>query len=325
MIGKWLQYILWQPYALMCRRFPLWPFRVTISEPVEHVVCIKIDNLITRLLSRFGGGYDFAVSYLVDGSLLIDTGFPWARRKLKQTLIELGVVDTITKVVNTHYHEDHTGNNDLLVELCNAEVLSHRDSITVIRFPPELPWYRNFLFGPSQITDVSPLGQSIETDHTILEVIETPGHCPGHICLFEPNKKLLFSGDLYISADLDSQLQDADGPKWITSLETTLKLKPEWLFDAHGTIFEGAQAVEQQLQRKLDFLITIRNRVHEFSTHAQPIQELTRKVFDRHNLVDFLSFGDGWLSLITGSDFSRSNIVKSFLREKSPIKPASLN
>ena len=36
---------------------------------------------------------------------------------------------------------------------------------------------------------------------------------------------------------------------------------------------------------------------------------------DRRDLVDFLSFGEGWLSLITGSDFSRGNIVKSFLRE----------
>lgn len=51
-------------------------------------------------------------------------------------------------------------------------------------------------------------------------------------------------------------------------------------------------------------------------THEQTIEELTRKVFDRRSLVHFLSFGEGWLSLITGSDFSRSNIVKSFLREK---------
>lgn len=325
MIGKWLHYILWQPYALMCRRFPLWPFRVTITRPIEHVVCIQIDNLITRLLSRLGGGYDFAVCYLVDDSLLIDTGFPWARRRLKKTLIELGVVDSITTVVNTHYHEDHTGNNDLLRDLCNVQVLVHQDAIPEIRFPIELPWYRSFLFGPAQIADVIPIGPSIKTEHLYFEVIETPGHCPGHICLFEPNKKWLFSGDLYIAADLDSQLGDADGPKWIASLETALKLKPEWLFDAHGTIFEGAKAVEQQLQRKLVFLITIRSRVEQFAIQGQTIQELTRKVFDRHSLVDFLSFGDGWLSLITGSDFSRSNIIKSFLREKFRVEIASSN
>ena len=320
MIGKWLRFILWQPYALLCRRFPLWPFRVKITQPVKYVTCIQIDNLLTRLLSRFGGGYDYAVCYLVDGSLLIDTGFPWARRSLKKTLIELGAVDTITTVVNTHYHEDHTGNNDLLIELCNPEVLVHLDAIPEVRFPVEVRWYRSFLFGPTQVTDANSIGDSVKTEHTKFHVIATPGHCPGHICLFEPDKKILFSGDLYIAADLDSQLGDADGPQWIASLERVLKLRPEWLFDAHGTFFEGAQAVERQLQRKLEFLLTIRSRVYQFATHQQTIEELTRKVFDRHSLVDFLSFGEGWLSLITGSDFSRSNIVKSFLREKFRIE-----
>ena len=145
---------------------------------------------------------------------------------------------------------------------------------------------------------------------------ETPGHCPGHICLFEQNKKWLFSGDLYVAADLDSQLEDADGPRWIASLKTVLTLSPEWMFDAHGSIFAGAEVVSRQLQAQTRLLFTaIRDRVNKYATHGQSIQQLTRRVFDKGDLVDWLSFGDGWLSLITGSDFSRGNIVRSFLRE----------
>jgi len=315
MFGKWIRFLLWQPFALMCRRFPLWPFRATVTQPVEFVTCIRVDNLLTRLLSRFSGGYDYAVSYIIDGSLVVDTGFPWARRRLKTALIELGADRTITTVVNTHYHEDHTGNNDLIAELCGACVLAHAEAVPEIRFPGELPWYRSFLFGPSQIVDVTPIEPMVTTEHLQFQVIQTPGHCPGHICLFEPNKKWLFSGDLYVAAELDSQLGDADGPTWIASLEAVLKLKPEWMFDAHGSIFAGAEEVERQLRRKLNFLIAIRERVHQHATHGQTIQQLTRKVFDRRDLADWLSLGDGWLSLITGSDFSRGNIVKSFLRE----------
>jgi glyoxylase-like metal-dependent hydrolase (beta-lactamase superfamily II) len=315
MFGKWLRFLLWRPFSLMCRRFPLWPFRATVTRPVDGVVCIRIDNLITRALSRFSGGYDYAVCYLVDGSLLIDTGFPWARRRLKKALIELGADRTITTVVNTHYHEDHTGNNDLVAELCGARVLAHAEAVPEIRFPVELPWYRSFLFGPARVAEVTPIGPAVVTEHLRLEVIETPGHCPGHICLLEPNKRWLFSGDLYVAADLDSQLGDADGPQWIASLERVLELRPAWLFDAHGSIFAGQQAVHRQLQRKLEFLRAIRDRVHRHATHSQTIQQLTRRVFDRRDLVAWLSFGDGWLSLITGSDFSRGNIVKSFLRE----------
>ena len=324
MVGKWLRFLLWQPFAHSCRLFPLWPFRATVTQPVEHVRCIRIDNLLTRFLSRFGGGFDYAVCYLVDGTLLIDSGFPWARRQLKRTLIELGADRTITKVINTHYHEDHIGNNDLLAELCHAEVLAHRDALREIRFPSELRWYRSFLFGSSPIADVSPVGTSLATEHHRLDVIETPGHCAGHICLFEPQHKWLFSGDLYVAAELDSQLSDADGPLWISSLETALRLKPAWMFDGHGTVFEGEEQVARQLQRKLDFLRAIRNRVQQHSRQPQSIQQLTRTVFDRRDLVGWLAFGDSWLSLITGSDFSRANIVKSFLREAAPQEELSL-
>lgn len=323
MFRKWMRFLFWQPFALMCRRFPLWPFRATVTQPVERVTCIRIDNLLTRLLSRFGGGYDYAVCFLVDESLVIDTGFPWARRCLKKVLEGLGADRTITAVVNTHYHEDHTGNNDLLAQICHPQILAHPKAVPEIRFPGDLPWYRGFLFGPSEIAEVTPIGSEIGTEHLRFEVIETPGHCPGHICLFEPEKRWLFSGDLYVAADLDSQLRDADGPQWIASLESALALKPACMFDAHGSIFLGTDAVEEQLRRKLEFLLGIRDRVHRFATEGQSIQQLTRKVFDRRDLVDWLSFGDGWLSLITGSDFSRSHIVKSFLRETTAQEPAS--
>lgn len=316
MFNRWLRYLIWQPFALSCRRFPLWPFRVTITQPVEFVTCIKIDNLLTRMLSRFSGGYDYAVCYLIDRSLVIDTGFPWARRRLKKTLLELGADCTITTVVNTHYHEDHTGNNDLLSEICRARMLAHPDAVPEICFPGTLPWYRSFLFGPSRIVEVAAIEATVGTEHLEFQVIDTPGHCPGHICLFEPTRKMLFSGDLYVAAELDSQLADADGPQWISSLETVLKLKAEYLFDAHGSIFCGADQVERHLRRKLDFLKAIRARVHQHATHGQSILQITRKVFDRRDLVDWLSAGDGWLSLITGADFSRGNIVKSFLRER---------
>ena len=315
MIKRWIRCLLWRPFSLMCRRFPLWPFRATLTQPVEYVICIRIDNSLTRLLSRVSGGYDYAVSYLVDGSMLIDTGFPWARRRLKKTLKELGADRTINTVVNTHYHEDHVGNNDLVAELCNATLLAHREAVTAIRFPQELPWYRGFLFGPNTTAEVTVAPSEIVTEHLRFKVIDTPGHCPGHICLFEPTRKWLFSGDLYVAAELDSQLSDADGPRWIKSLETALELEARWMFDAHGSVFSSETEVREQLGRKLRFLAAIRDRVLRHATRGQSIQQLTRKVFDRSDLVDWLSQGDGWLSLITGSDFSRGNIVKSFLRE----------
>lgn len=315
MLIRWLRYALWRPYELGCRRFPLVPLRATVTHPVKDVTCIRIDNIVTQSLGRFAG-YDYSVCYLIDGSILVDTGFPWARRAMKKVLIELGVDKSLRYVVNTHYHEDHVGNNDLLSEISRAEILAHSLAIPEIRFPSEMAWYRRFLFGPVKGFDVLPVRDRINTEHYAFDIDHFPGHCPGHICLFEPRERWLFSGDLYIAADLDSQLSDANGPEWIASLNKAIELRPKCMFDAHGAVFTSEDEVHSLLIRKRDFLIGLRERVTAASKEALTIQELTRRVFQKRDWVNALSFSDGWLSLITGSDFSRGNLIKSFLREQ---------
>jgi glyoxylase-like metal-dependent hydrolase (beta-lactamase superfamily II) len=317
MLGRWVRHLLWRPFELGCRIYPLLPMRAVVTQPVPGVTCIRINNVITRALSRFGGGYDYAVCYWVDDTLLVDTGFPWARRCLRQVLIELGADKKLRRVVNTHYHEDHTGNNDLLAKLTGAEILAHPLAVPEIRFPPSLPWYRHFLFGPVPSVEVRPIGARLHTSHFEFEVHHLPGHCPGHICLFEPRRRWLFSGDLYIAADLDSQLTDANGPEWIESLNKAIALAPACLFDAHGVILTGENEVMDLLVRKRNFLCDLQRRILVAAQQAGSIREITRRVFNRQDLVDRFSFSDGWLSLLTGSDFSRGNLVKSFLREAS--------
>ena len=320
MLIRWFREYLWRPVGAFCRKRPLVPLKATVTYPVEGVTCIRIDNVVTQLLSRFSGGYDYAVCYLIDGTLLVDTGFGWARRALRQTLLQLGADKSIRHVINTHYHEDHTGNNDVLVDMTGVKIAAHPLAIPEILYPPNVAWYRNFLFGPTQPVDVVAIGTHLETPRFRFDVLDMPGHCPGHICLFEPAKRWLFSGDLYIAPDMDSQLADADGPLWIASLERAMALRPSCLFDAHGTILTDSDAVMSLLQRKRDFLITIRQRVLEASKHPQSIQAMTREVFNRRDLVEYLSLHDGWMSLITGSDFSRGNLIKSFLREAHAVK-----
>ena len=312
MVARWVRRGLWHPYELACRRLPLVPFQVDVSEPVAGVRVIRIGNVVTRLITRIGGGYDYSVSYLVGDRLLVDTGFAWARRPLGRALHDLGVDKTLTHVVNTHAHEDHIGNNDLIAEISDAQILLHPAAVASVRWPAQRPWYRGFMFGPLTGSRVAAIGDGLDAGPYRFDVVDTPGHTPDHLCLHEPERGWLFAGDLYVDERLDAQLSDVDGPSWITSLDRAIALAPTALFDGHGLVVQGRGQVRTALEAKREFLVSVRDRVHREAPHAQTLPQLTQRVFAGNGLADRLSQREGRLSLLTRSDFSRSHLVATF-------------
>jgi hypothetical protein len=119
-----------------------------------------------------------------------------------------------------------------------------------------------------------------------------------------------------VAPDLDAQLPDVDGPDWVRSLDAVLALpRVTALFDAHGTVLLGEEVVRAALAEKREFLGAIERRVREHLDGASTLEELTARVFaPRGGLEEWLAQGDGRLSLLTGSDFSRRHLVASFAR-----------
>ena len=93
---------------------------------------------------------------------------------------------TITQVVNTHEHADHTGGNDAVIAATGAKLLAHanaRDSIA------------NMDVGLSA-GDVVKVGRTVE-----LESLDTPGHTMSHVCLLSrTDTPSLFCGDTLFNA-----------------------------------------------------------------------------------------------------------------------------
>jgi len=129
----------------------------------------------------------------------------------------------IRQIVVTHAHPDHYGLAGKLKRRCSAEVYMHeleRDiiksryinmdkllqelarSLQVHGAPPDeltklrtasLPMRK---FVTPILPDVTLYGgETITTGYFNFKVFWTPGHSPGHICLYEPTRKILFSGD----------------------------------------------------------------------------------------------------------------------------------
>jgi hydroxyacylglutathione hydrolase len=93
---------------------------------------------------------------------------------------------TITKILNTHEHRDHTGGNPEMVAATGAIVLAHAKAKDKI---PEMG--EGLAAG-----DVIEIGKTVE-----LECLDTPGHTMSHICLLaHGDTPALFCGDTLFNA-----------------------------------------------------------------------------------------------------------------------------
>jgi hydroxyacylglutathione hydrolase len=93
---------------------------------------------------------------------------------------------TITQILNTHEHGDHTGGNAAMVKATGAKILAHHNAKARI---PGMD--RGLSAG-----DIVKVGRTVE-----LESLDTPGHTMSHICLLShTDTPALFCGDTLFNA-----------------------------------------------------------------------------------------------------------------------------
>ena len=93
---------------------------------------------------------------------------------------------TITQVLNTHEHYDHTSGNDAVVAATGARLLAHRNAA------PNVPRMDRGL----EAGDVIKVGRTVA-----LECLDTPGHTLAHVCLLShTDEPALFCGDTLFNA-----------------------------------------------------------------------------------------------------------------------------
>lgn len=205
-------------------------------------------------------------AYIITGdkNLLIDTGFnrPECEEALQSAFDELGI-DSADLFI-THLHSDHCG----LVSKFQTEtstIFSGETDGELINFESgNLYWrmlddlflkygFPKAAFGRN--TDIHPgrkycneqkinftyvaEGDVLEYGGYKLKAVETPGHTPGHMCLYDEEKKVLFCGDhilgditpnICIELGVENPLQN-----YFDSLAKVEKLDVELLLTAHRT------------------------------------------------------------------------------------------
>jgi hydroxyacylglutathione hydrolase len=96
-------------------------------------------------------------------------------------------------VVSTHRHWDHIGDNAAVVEATGATLAAHALDRHGLEDPQ--PLFAPFAVPPSIPALDLAEGSRIRLGSVDLEVLHTPGHTEGSVCLLAGGERLLFSGD----------------------------------------------------------------------------------------------------------------------------------
>jgi len=239
----------------------------------------------------------WVASYLVDG-LLIDTG-------ASNTAAEIaGYLEGCPPraIVNTHYHEDHVGADRLLKQRFGVPVYAHPDSVGRINEVPELNPYQQYVWGYPEPVEVEPLGSAIATPRFSFDVLETPGHCPGHVALVEREKGWCFSGDIFITERPKVIRADEDAVGLMESMRmlASLPLPRLVLFTSMGKIIPDGRA---SLEACADYIDSLRMDVRELASQGFSAEQIRERLM-----------GEGSsLAAMTGGHFSSDNLVVSLM------------
>ncbi len=263
-------------------------------------------------------------AYLVDeadgGLLMWDAGLgsPKAQAALEEGFERLGRrFDEVTRIVVSHGHVDHFGAARFVLERSgrNVPVYAHEADAPKMaeggwRWRDRQPHFAAYLarlgvpqdvllaiaregersFGLSRrLAEVRPMGEgvAIRTRHLALRVLHMPGHTPGLICLYEPERRILFSGDHLLERISPNPIIEP-GPggeegffrpliSYLASVRRTRALDIDLVLPGHGAPFSGHGAV---IDRLLDFFGKRQARIVELLGEGPATAyELSRALF----------------------------------------------
>jgi len=194
-------------------------------------------------------------SYLIKGlykNILIDTGTKNNFTRIVEASAKIGLkISDIHMVICTHEHYDHIGGISFFYE--TAIIAADRFAATKIELQDEYVIH-------AAVHGEEPIKARIniwlenrvllDFGNYKLKVLHTPGHTSGCICLYEPFKHFMFTGDTVFAGGTISKISDSGSfGDYINSLERLNTYKIDKMFPGHGMLCKNpAEALTASIQ-----------------------------------------------------------------------------
>ena len=144
--------------------------------------------------------------------------------------------ETISHILVTHNHKDHSPAARPLSEICGAKIYAH-DVEGQQYHEADVEEGLDKAFNPDVIIKD---GDIIEGDNWSVEAVHTPGHLSNHICFAYHQENALFSGD-HIMGWSTTIISPPDGnmQHYMDSLEKLIERDDEIYYPTHGSHIEN--------------------------------------------------------------------------------------
>lgn len=231
----------------------------------------------------------YSVSAFVARGVLVDVGFPKVGQEMTALLRSVPVRGAMV----THKHEDHAGNVPLVAGLGIPMKLAS-ETLEFVRNPDRIAFYRWVTWGMP-----SPLTQRLEHfEDDVLQFIPTPGHSRDHHVVWDPERRVLYSGDLFLGVKVRIAHPGEDPRQLARSLRRAASLGAEVMYCAHrGRVENATEMLLAKAQWTEDTIGEIERRLAEGWTESQ----VRERVLGGESL-------SGWMSR---GDYSRANFVRA--------------
>jgi len=184
--------------------------------------------------------------------VLIDSGISQHFNFLTKDLKDIGVdTRSLNMIINTHEHVDHFGANRYLQE--RNPILAHRYAATkIVSADDEVMLCRAHGEDPTgyQVNMWLENLNVLDLGDWFLKVLHTPGHTSGSLCIYEPRRKVLISGDTVFARGTISDISSSGSyGEYINSLARLNTMKIDLLLPGHGAI---SVDVEEDIEKAIE-------------------------------------------------------------------------
>jgi len=173
---------------------------IPVSHSDHHAQSsFKVNNISEDLLVLQGRGGNIALSRGQDGILVIDNDYADLGKALKQQIETLAGDSTLKFILNTHWHGDHTGNNESLNQTGNVTIVAHDNVRKRLSTRQEMPAFNRVVEAHPRSalpTITFPNSMTLHFNNETLTLQHySNGHTDGDSVIFFEKNNVVHMGD----------------------------------------------------------------------------------------------------------------------------------